>query len=71
VILDKAGKVAATLGDNPDRKQWAAFKLAPEHWRDGIFVAPHGVSFDRDGNLFVQDWNFAGRFTKLQRTARR
>jgi hypothetical protein len=67
VIVDKAGKVAATLGDNPDQKQWAAFKLEPEHWRDGIFIAPHGVSFDRDGNLFVQDWNFAGRLTKLQR----
>ena len=67
VIVDKAGKIAATLGDNPDQKQWAAFKLEPEHWRDGIFIAPHGLSFDKDGNLFVQDWNFAGRFTKLKR----
>ncbi len=71
VIIDKAGKIAATLGDNPDQKQWAAFKLEPEHWRDGIFIAPHGVSFDREGNLFVQDWNFAGRFTKLKRVAAR
>jgi hypothetical protein len=68
-IVDKAGKVVATLGDNPDQKQWAPFKLAPEHWRDGIFIAPHGVSFDAQGNLFVQDWNFTGRFTKLKRVA--
>lgn len=67
VVVDKAGKIVATLGDNPDQKQWAAFKLEPEHWKDGIFIAPHGVSFDKDGNLFVQDWNFAGRFTKLKR----
>lgn len=71
VILDREGKTVATLGDNPDRKQWAAFKLAPEHWRDGIFIAPHGVSFDSAGNLFVQDWNFAGRFTKLKRVGGR
>ena len=58
---------AATLGDNPDQKQWAQFKLAPEFWRDGIFIAPHGVSFDKKGNLIVQDWNFAGRVTMLRR----
>jgi DNA-binding beta-propeller fold protein YncE len=69
VIVDKAGKVVSTLGDNPDQKQWAQFKLAPEFWQDGIFIAPHGVSFDAQGNLFVQDWNFTGRFTKLKRVA--
>lgn len=67
VILNKAGKIVSTLGDNPDQKQWAAFKLEPEHWRDGIFIAPHGLTFDRAGNLYVQDWNFSGRFTKLKR----
>ena len=70
-IVDKAGKVVSTLGDNPDQKQWAAFKLEPEHWKDGIFIAPHGLTFDKDGNLFVQDWNFAGRFTKLKRVGKK
>jgi hypothetical protein len=65
-IVDKAGKVVAALGDNPDQKQWAQFKLAPEFWRDGIFIAPHGVAFDAKGNLIVQDWNFAGRVTMLR-----
>ena len=65
-IVDKAGQVVAALGDNPDQKQWAQFKLAPEFWRDGIFIAPHGVAFDRAGNLIVQDWNFAGRVTMLR-----
>jgi hypothetical protein len=68
-IVDKQGKVVSTLGDNPDQKQWNDFKLAPEFWRDGIFIAPHGLTFDKDGNLFVQDWNFAGRFTKLKKVA--
>jgi DNA-binding beta-propeller fold protein YncE len=66
-ILDKQNKVVSTLGDNPDQKQWAAFKLPPEQWQDGIFIAPHGLTFDKDGNLYVQDWNFAGRFTKLKK----
>lgn len=67
VILDKQNKIVSTLGDNPDQKQWNDFKLAPEFWKDGIFIAPHGLTFDKDGNLFVQDWNFTGRFTKLKR----
>ncbi|MCX6954360.1 MAG: 6-bladed beta-propeller, partial [Verrucomicrobia bacterium] len=69
VITDKTGKIVATLGDNPDQKQWAAFKLAPEFWQDGIFIAPHGVAFDAAGHLCVQDWNYMGRLTKLRRTA--
>ncbi|MEX2044177.1 MAG: 6-bladed beta-propeller [Opitutus sp.] len=69
VIVDRSGAISATLGDNPDRQQWAKFKIEPEHWKDGIFIAPHGVCFDAGGNLFVQDWNFAGRLTKLKRAA--
>jgi outer membrane protein assembly factor BamB len=66
-ITDKQGKVVAALGDNPDQDQWAKFNIAPEHWQDGIFIAAHGVSFDKAGNLYVEDWNFTGRLTKLNR----
>jgi sugar lactone lactonase YvrE len=68
VVTDRAGKIVATLGDNPDKEQWAKFKLEPQFWQDGIFIAPHGLAFDPAGNLYVQDWNFTGRFTKLKRT---
>ena len=68
VITNLEGKIVATLGDNPDKEQWAKYKLAPELWREGIFVAPHGVAFDAVGNLFVQDWNYLGRVTKLRRS---
>ena len=67
VILDPAGAIVATLGDNPDKAQWAKYRIAPELWQDGIFLAPHGLAFDRAGDLFVQDWNYVGRFTKLRR----
>ena len=65
VILDKDFNVVSKIGDNPDNKQWAKFKAAPESWQGGIFTAPHGVSFDGKGNLYVMDWNKWGRVTKL------
>lgn len=66
-ILDKNGTPVAFLGDNPDPKQWAAFKTPLEDIPLGIFTAPHGLSYDSDGNLYVQDWNATGRVTKLEK----
>ena len=64
-ILDKEGKHISYLGDNPDKKQWANFKVPQEAQKTGIFTAAHGLSFDSKGNLYVQDWNTHGRATKL------
>ena len=69
VITDRNGAIVATLGDNPDKSQWANFKLPLAQWREGVFIAPHSLAFDTAGNLFVQDWNFIGRLTKLRRVA--
>jgi len=33
----------------------------------GQFVAPHGATFDKEGNIFVAEWVEIGRFTKLRR----
>ncbi len=66
-IMDKEGTVVALLGDNHDKKQHANFKVTPEEMRVGYFTAPHGLSFDKEGNLFVQEWNKTGRLTKLER----
>ena len=33
----------------------------------GQFVAPHGATFDKDGNIFVAEWVEIGRVTKLRR----
>jgi len=65
-ILDKQGTPVAFLGDNPNKKHWANFKVKPEEQKVGIFSAPHGLSFDKDGNLYVQDWNVTGRATRLE-----
>lgn len=66
-VLDKNGAPVAFLGDNPDKSQWAKFPVPKEAMKTGIFTAPHGLSFDADGNLYVQDWNKSGRVTKLEK----
>ena len=64
-IIDKAGTPVSFLGDNPNKGQWAKFPIPPNEMSLGIFTAPHGLSFDKDGNLYVEDWNQTGRVTKL------
>ena len=64
-IIDKNGAPISFIGDNPNKKHWANFRVAPEEQKVGIFSAPHGLSFDKDGNLYVQDWNRTGRATQL------
>jgi hypothetical protein len=66
-IIDAANKVVSTLGDNPDRKQWATNQNPPSVWKDGIFNAPHGISYDHDGNLLVEDWNLSGRIYRFNK----
>ena len=66
-ILDKSGTPVSFLGDNPNKKQWAKFPIPPNEMSLGIFTAPHGLSFDKDGNLYVEDWNKTGRVTKLRK----
>lgn len=66
-LLDRKGKVLTHLGDNPDKKQWANFRVKPEEIKEGLLTAPHGLSFDAAGNLYVQDWNATGRITKLKK----
>ena len=66
-ILDGNNKLVATLGDNPNKQQWANFNVPPTDWKEGIFNAPHGVSFDKDANLYVEDWNKTGRISKFEK----
>jgi hypothetical protein len=68
-ILDKTNKVVSVLGDNTDKATAGKFDIPPEWWKQGVFTAPHGVSYDAQGNLYVQDWNKTGRITKLVKVA--
>lgn len=66
-VFDRDWNVIAHLGENPDEKQWAKNGVPKDEWRDGVFIAPHGLAFDARGDLYVMDWLAAGRLTKLRR----
>ena len=67
VILDKSNTIMAVLGHNPDPKKGRAYNIPQKDWVEGVFSGTHGSYWDADGNLYVQDWNIAGRIMKLVR----
>jgi len=67
VILDKNNTIMAVLGHNPDPARRANFNIPQNEWIEGVFSGTHGSYWDADGNLYVQDWNVAGRIMKLTR----
>jgi len=65
VILDKSNRIIAVLGHNPDPAKGGSFNIPQDQWIEGIFSGTHGSNWDKDGNLYVQDWNVSGRIMKL------
>jgi len=66
-ILDKDNKILVSMGkgpNNPPRTTTDRSLFIP-----GQFVAPHGATFDRHGNIFVVEWVEIGRVTKLRKVA--
>jgi hypothetical protein len=70
VILDKNNTIVAVLGYNADPKKGGNYNVPQDQWVEGVFSGTHGSSWDRDGNLYVQDWNVSGRIMKLVRIKR-
>ena len=64
-IIDKTGTPISSIGDNPKQAQWANFGVPPQDQKLGISTAPHGLSFGKTGNLYLQDWNQTGLVTML------
>ena len=67
VILDKDYAIVAALGVNPDPAKGAMYNIPQDQWVEGAFSGTHGSNWDKDGNLYVQDWNVSGRIMKLVR----
>ena len=65
-ILDKNNSVVSVLGYKANPGE-SLFKIRQEDWKEGIFSGTHGSYWDKDGNLYVQDWNVDGRIIKLVR----
>jgi len=64
-VLGKDNKIAAQIGDNPTAAQRANFGLEPAQWTEGVCNSPHGIAFDRKGNLIVSEWSKFGRVLKF------
>ena len=60
-VLGKDNSIVAQIGDNPKETQRANFGLEPAQWTDGICNSPHGIAFDRAGNIVVSEWSKFGR----------
>ncbi|MFM1801913.1 MAG: hypothetical protein RJA81_1265, partial [Planctomycetota bacterium] len=67
VILDKSNTIIAVLGHNDNPATRANFNVPQDKWIEGIFSGTHGSSFDKEGNLYIQDWNVSGRIMKLNK----
>jgi hypothetical protein len=67
-LLDKAGNIAAQLGDQPNEKHRANYGLPPAEWKPAIVNSPHGGSLDRDGNIIISEWTQFGRLHKWTRS---
>lgn len=67
VILDKSNTIIAVLGHNANPDTRMNFSVPQAEWIEGVFCGAHGSAWDKDGNLYVQDWNVDGRIMKLVR----
>lgn len=67
VILDKSNTIMAVLGHNADPAKRANFNVPQDQWVEGVFSGTHGSYWDKEGNLYIQDWNVSGRLMKLVR----
>jgi len=66
-VLDRKLKILGQLGDNPDPNRRAQNGVPRDQWKDGEFLSPHNAHLAPNGDLYVLDWNYLGRITKLVR----
>ncbi len=66
-VLDKAGNLVTTLGTNETDGEINTNKTEPGAWHEGIVTAPHGITYDAEGNILVTEWNKFGRVLRWNR----
>jgi hypothetical protein len=64
-LLDKTGAIVATLSANPVPAQVGKNTIDPSTWQSGIVNAPHGITFDDQGNIYVSEFSMFGRLDKF------
>lgn len=69
-IFDEEDRLVTHLGEDPEARHQAGWPNLPEsYYRPDKFNAPHRVSVDSRGNLYVAEWIEHGRLTKLTKMA--
>lgn len=66
-LVDKEGKTVKTLGENSVKEQTATNKVPPADWKNGVLTAPHGIDFDKNGDILVSEYNLFGRVLRYDR----
>lgn len=65
-ILDRIGNVVAHVGANTESGV-GTNSVPPDRWRTGFVIAPHGISFNERGDLFVAEFSIYGRVHRFNR----
>jgi hypothetical protein len=60
-VFDKEGKLVCNMGNNDVAGETNTPKMPAEQWRTGTVTSPHGITFDKDGNILETEWNNFGR----------
>lgn len=66
-ILGMDGSVLTTIGTNENPDQIRTNSVSPNAWQADLFYAPHGIAYNKNGDLFVSEWSKWGRVVHLER----
>ncbi|MFT5106638.1 MAG: hypothetical protein ACI8XO_001858 [Verrucomicrobiales bacterium] len=62
-VFDKDNQLMARLGDEPTNRA-KGNGAPPEKWIEGALTAVHGLTFDKNGDLYAMEYSRYGRATK-------
>ena len=69
-ILDKQGNIYAQVGGNSKKDEIGTNRTPPAKWRNGVVTAPHGITCNANGDIFVAEWNITGRVHRFNRISK-
>lgn len=67
LILNADDKIVAVLGEDADAPKQPGWPNIPDRVKPGTFIAPHAVTVDTRGDVYVAEWISTGRVVKLKR----
>ena len=65
-IIDKTGKIVKVISQNDKEK--GGNKWPQSGWKKGLVNSPHGICYDKDGNILVSEYNKFGRIHRFDKT---